>query len=77
MYPVFARIIWNGIDNKKTINDVWFFVLDFADAARKIEEQFGDELMGFSIYLFESNAFLYEEDRADMEKEAKTALGLQ
>lgn len=77
MYPVFARITWVDFENKITTSDVWFFAIDFGQAARKIEEQFGDELMGFSIYLFESNAFLYEEDRTEMEKEAKTALGLQ
>ncbi len=77
MYPVFARVIWAGLENKITTDDVWFFAIDFGHAARKIEEQFGDDLMGFSVYLFESNEFLFEKDRADMEKEAKTALGLQ
>ena len=77
MYPVFARITWVDFENKIKTSDVWFFAAGYGQAAHKIEEQFGDELMGFSIYLFESNEFLYEEDRAEMEKEAKTALGLQ
>lgn len=76
MYPVFAKIIWNGIENKKETDDIWFFATDFTDAAHKIEEYFSNDLIGFSIYLFEENEFLFEDDRIDMEREAKTALGI-
>jgi hypothetical protein len=76
MSPVFARVIWNYTDGKPKQDDVWFFATSFADAAQQIEEQFGLDLLGFSIYLFEENHFLFQADMAEMEAEAKTALGL-
>lgn len=76
MSPVFARVVWNYVDGKPKHDDVWFFATGFADAAQQIEEQFGLDLLGFSIYLFEENHFLFQADMAEMEAEAKAALNL-
>lgn len=76
MYPVFARVKYLGSEDETKTDDVWFFATNFADAARQIEEQFNLDLLGFSIYLFEENHFLFQADMAEMEAEARTALGL-
>ena len=76
MGPVFARVILNQDDGKLKHSDVWFFATGFADAAQQIEEQFGLDLLGFSIYLFEENHFLFQADIEEMAAEAKAALNL-
>ena len=77
MYPVFARVKYTGIkpDEIKT-DDIWFFANDFSDAANRIEKYFENDLLGFSIYLFEENEFFFQNDLFNMEMEAKRTLGI-
>ena len=76
MYPVFARVKYLGIENETKTDDLWFFASDYGDAASRIEKYFGGDLLGFSIYMFETNDFLYQADMFDMEMEAKRTLGI-
>lgn len=76
MYPVFARVKYLGVENETKTDDIWFFANDYGDAANRIENNFGGDLLGFSIYMFETNDFLYQADLFDMEMEAKKTLGI-
>jgi len=76
MCPVFARVIYLGIENETKTDDVWFFASDYGDAANRIEKYFGGDLLGFSIYMFEMNDFLFQNDLLEMELKAKRVLGI-
>ena len=77
MYPGFARVKYTGIEpNEIKTDDIWLFADDYSDAAKQIEKYFGEDLLGFSIYLFEENAFLFQSELFDMEMEAKRTLGI-
>ena len=76
MYPVFARVKYLEVENETKTDDIWFFANDYGDAANRIEKFFKNDLLGFSIYLFEDNDFLFQADMLDMEMEAKRTLGI-
>lgn len=77
MYPVFARVKYLGPENNETkTDDIWFFANDYSDAANRIEKYFKNDLLGFSIYLFEEDDFFFQNDLFDMEMEAKRTLGI-
>ena len=76
MYPVFARVKYLGIENETKTDDIWFFASDYSDAANRIEKYFEGDLQGFSIYMFDTNDFLFQSDLFNMEMEAKRTLGI-
>ena len=76
MYPVFARVKYLGIENETKTDDIWFFASDYSDAAGRIEKYFEGDLLGFSIYMFDTNDFLFQSDLFNMEMEAKRTLGI-
>ena len=76
MYPVFARVKYLEVENETKTDDIWFFANDYGDAANRIEKFFKNDLLGFSIYMFEDNDFLFQADMLDMEMEAKRTLGI-
>lgn len=76
MYRIFARVKYLGSEHETLTDDIWFFADDYTDAAKRIERYFGEDLLGFSIYMFEKHDFLFQSEMLDMEKEAKRVLGI-
>lgn len=77
MYPVFARVKYYNYDTTEDkTDDIWFLAENFADAAKKIENYYEADLVGFSIYLFEESPFIFQEELPKMKLEAKKALGI-
>ena len=76
MYPIFARVQYLGPNNEIKSDDIWFFANNYGDAVRRIEDYFDDTLLGLSMYMFDMNDFLFQNDLLEMELKAKRVLGI-
>ena len=76
VYPVFAKVIFHDFDENTKSEDIWFFAESYAVAAKHIEDYYRNDLICFSMYMFEEDSIFRNSDLPHMLAEAKQALNI-
>ncbi len=65
----YAKVWYYDFDDKLQVSEVFLVANNYCNAAAKIDETFGNTLLGYQIYAFDSN-MLFMEDLEGHLKEA-------